>query len=278
MILLRVICCDPPLALPSDIHANRAIRNEQLFFEIKHRFAWKFPYLFTFTFLTIPVSYCWAHQQNSTRSLMNACSHIKDFVSWRKFCLFSTKSSCFLWPSAKQGTTWSSQRSFFIYKRVSTSCLYCLCLAQRWRCNMCLSAFYWHYLKDWSSFSVLFLLGFFCDHSSLYLLCCTSPLPCPCWKLGNYKLPFWLPASPLRCQNIRGVWRMGNVSSKQRENWMPPPSNMQTFIYFQHLWMFNYQCVQDQVWSPINRAFAWECVHECELKVFLRLWILMNSK
>lgn len=79
MILLRVICCDPPLALPSDIHANRAIRNEQLFFEIKHRFAWKFPYLFTFTFLTIPVSYCWAHQQNSARSLMKACSHIKDF-------------------------------------------------------------------------------------------------------------------------------------------------------------------------------------------------------
>jgi len=30
MILLGFICCDPPLALPSDIHANRVTRNEQL--------------------------------------------------------------------------------------------------------------------------------------------------------------------------------------------------------------------------------------------------------
>lgn len=42
--------------------------------------------------------------------------------------------------------------------------------------------------------------------------------------------------------------------------------------------MFNYQGVRDQVWSPINIAFVWECVHECELKVFLWLWILMNSE
>lgn len=30
MILLGFICCDPPRTPPSDIHANGAIRNEQL--------------------------------------------------------------------------------------------------------------------------------------------------------------------------------------------------------------------------------------------------------
>lgn len=41
--------------------------------------------------------------------------------------------------------------------------------------------------------------------------------------------------------------------------------------------MVHYQCVWDQVWNPINKLLSGS-VHECELKVFLWLWILMSSK
>lgn len=159
-----------------------------------------------------------------------------------------------------------------------SSCLYCLCLPQRWRWNMSLSTFHWHYLKYWSSFSVLFLLMFFvttdfCTCSSAHPLC-----PVPAEQLGSYKLPFWLPANPLRCRTfgVYGGWGMCPRSKEEIECYLQVPCKH--LFVFQRLWMFNYQCARDQVWSPINRAFVWECVHQCELKVFLWLWILMNCK
>lgn len=217
---------------------------------------------------------------------MKASSHIKDFRE-----LFCEENSAHFVHSViasfghlqSRGKTWSSQRYFFIYK-----------LLEALKESVLI-------LSIWSvpssevkmQYELIYFSGITLSTQAPSLSCSCWCFLCPqicvpallhipsalpllnSWEITNSPSDF-LPILRCRTFGVCGRWRMHPRSKEEIGCHLQVPCK--PLFIFQHLWMFNYQCARDQVWSPISRAFVWECVHQSELKVLLWLWMLMNSK